>query len=248
MLAPHCVLLDLDPVYDLQPRLRRAVDRVLGVPPLPRRLCPEAEASAALRSLRTHLPHPSLVFLGSGDYHYLTALLIERVREPFTLILVDGHADEEDDWGPGVLSCGGWVRRARRWPWVRGVIHLGRAPLPAASRLLAAVPTPAVYVSIDKDAIREREAGTGWGSGSLALTDLLDLLAGVLARRRPVGMDVCGEILPRLPGCPTLEERRVIARNERANLAFLALWRRVTARHGGSRGRPGAAPGGRGAA
>ncbi|HEY8393266.1 MAG TPA: hypothetical protein VIK92_00515 [Thermaerobacter sp.] len=248
MRAPHAVLLDLDPVYDLQPRLRLAVDRVLPVPPLPRWLCPVAQAARALRFLRRHLPRPCLVFTGSGDYHYLTALLIRRVREPFTLILVDRHADEEDDWGPGLLSCGGWIRRARRWPWLQGVVHLGRGPLPAAARLLAAVPAPAVYVSVDKDAIREEEAGTGWGSGSVALADLLDLLATVFSRRRPVGMDVCGELSPRLPGCPTVAERAIIARNERANLALLALWRRTAGWPGVAPGHWRLVPGSRGAA
>lgn len=248
MVAPRSVLLDLDPAYDLQPRLRRAVDAVLTPPPLPRWLCPAEGAAAARRALQQLPSRPCLVFLGSGDYHYLSALLIERVREPFTLILVDRHADDADDWGPGFLSCGGWVRQARRWSWLRGVVHLGRGPLPGAAEVLAALPTPAVYVSVDKDALREDEAGTGWGSGSIALADLLDLLAAIFSRRRPVGMDVCGELSPRLPGCPTVAEQATIARNEQANLALLALWRRAAGRPGVAPGSSRQAPGSRGAA
>lgn len=248
MVAPRSVLLDLDPTYDLQPALRRAVHAVLRPPPLPRFLCPADGAAKARRALQQLLPEPCLVFLGSGDYHYLSALLIERVREPFILILVDRHADDADEWGPGFLSCGGWVRRVRRWPWLRGVVHLARGPLPGAPEVLAALAAPAVYVSVDKDALRADEAGTGWGSGSIALADLLDLLAVIFSRRRPVGMDVCGELSPRLPGCPTVAERATIARNERANLALLALWRRAAARPGVGPGSSPQVPSSRGAA
>lgn len=232
MQRPQAVLLDLDPAYAWQSRLQAAVDRVLAVPLLPRYVCPVERMAAAARSFTERLPFPALVFLGSGDYHYLTAVLLERVRVPFTLILVDRHGDDADTfWGPDFVSCGGWVRRARRWPWLRCVLHLGGEALPEPREVLAALPTPAVYVSIDKDVLRPDDACTGWGTGSLALPNLLRWLATVGCRLQVVGMDVCGEWTPRLPDWPDAEDRAAVARNERANLALLGLWRFI-ASHG----------------
>ena len=137
----------------------------------------------------------------------------------------------------------GWVRRARRWPSLRSVVHLGGEPLPEPGEVLAALPTPAVYVSIDKDVLRPDDARTGWGTGSLALPDLLRWLATMGSRVQVVGMDVCGEWTPRLPDWPDAEDRAILARNERANLALLGVWRFIA-----SRGRYPYVPGGRRAA
>jgi arginase family enzyme len=47
---------------------------------------------------------------GSGDFHYLTALWLRRITEPFVLISFDNHPD----WAitPPKWACGGWINRA----------------------------------------------------------------------------------------------------------------------------------------
>ena len=47
---------------------------------------------------------------GSGDFHYLSGLLIRRVLEPFVLVSFDNHPD----WAitPPKWACGGWINRA----------------------------------------------------------------------------------------------------------------------------------------
>lgn len=70
---------------------------------------------------------PMLVVSGSGDFHHITLLLLERAAEaagrPVTLI----HFDNHPDWvrfQPGV-HCGSWVSGAARLPHVAKVITVG---------------------------------------------------------------------------------------------------------------------------
>ncbi len=52
----------------------------------------------------------SVTFLGSGDFHQVSGILIEEIKEPVSVI----HFDFHPDWNifPPRASCGGWVTRA----------------------------------------------------------------------------------------------------------------------------------------
>lgn len=54
---------------------------------------------------------------GSGDFHFLTALWLRRIEEPFTLITFDNHPDW--DVRPPHWCCGTWVNRALELPALR---------------------------------------------------------------------------------------------------------------------------------
>jgi arginase family enzyme len=134
----NVALLHLDDALTVQDRLRRAVReaggrlvdcRDLG-PAL--RLWSRPPALAQLRHrLSTTLPvglGPALVFCGSGDFHHVTPLLLERAIEaagrPDVTVL---HFDNHPDWvkfSPGA-HCGSWVGHAARLPEVRKVITVG---------------------------------------------------------------------------------------------------------------------------
>ena len=66
---------------------------------------------AAKESLRERVrpySYEGIHFLDSGNYHYLSLLWLEKIKEPFSLILFDHHPDLQDpSWG-GITSCGGW--------------------------------------------------------------------------------------------------------------------------------------------
>lgn len=51
-------------------------------------------------------------FLDSGNYHYLTKLWLEMVKEPFELLVFDHHTDMQRPAFGGILSCGGWIWEA----------------------------------------------------------------------------------------------------------------------------------------
>jgi len=66
---------------------------------------------------------PVLTLLGSGDYHHLTAVLLARVHEPFTLV----HFDNHPDWVRFAPHhhCGAWVNRALELPSIARIITIG---------------------------------------------------------------------------------------------------------------------------
>ena len=70
---------------------------------------------------------PQLCFMGSGDFHHVTGLLLpltlEKQSEPVTLI----HFDNHPDWVKfdGGMHCGSWVNRAASHPKVNKVITVG---------------------------------------------------------------------------------------------------------------------------
>ena len=181
------------------------------------------DASAAER-IRCHFDRAekSLNFIDSGDYHYVTALRLERIREPFSLVLADNHPDmQAPAFGGDILSCGGWVRRAlERTPMLQRVIIIGIDPdlaketegfggrvtvLPrevtdSGAKQIAALKTwleasgEPIYLSVDKDVLAPAYASTDWDQGTMALETLLDICGAVAGSRKLLGADVCGEL------------------------------------------------------
>jgi len=199
-------------------------------------------------------PRPSITFMGSGDFHHLATLLVERVEEPFTLL----HFDNHPDWvrlAPR-WHCGSWVNRVLALPNVQRVVTVGCCSddlvdpgrkggnLPAldagrlalfpwqhgASRVrrritdgpghtwrdghihwhnladmplqqaidavLAAIPTEAIWITLDKDVLPESEALTNWDQGQMPLAALLAMLRAAGQSKRVLGADICGEYSP----------------------------------------------------
>ena len=128
------VFLSLDNALDTQSVLRdqgglTVEARDLG-PALRLWSRPPALASLTAR-LRDRAPAgeaPDLVFAGSGDFHHVTPLLIERAiaasgAGPVTVV----HFDNHPDWVrfENGLHCGSWVGRAARLSGVAKVITVG---------------------------------------------------------------------------------------------------------------------------
>ena len=210
--------------------------------------------AARARIAASNDPRPSITFLGSGDFHHLAALLIERVDGPFTVL----HFDNHPDWvrlAPR-WHCGSWVNRVLALPdvqrvvtvgpcsndlvnpgrkggnlpsldsgrlalfpwqhapsrargriadgpgheWREGYIHwrnLGERQLEDAVRaVLDAIPTEAVWITIDKDVLPEHEALTNWDQGRMPLAALTAMLRAVGQRNRLLGADICGGYSP----------------------------------------------------
>jgi len=84
----------------------------------------KAQADEIRRSLDPDLKN-SVTLLGSGDFHYVSSLLIEQFQEPFSVILFDHHPDW--DIMPPKLGCGAWVSRVVEKSAVTKVILLGMA-------------------------------------------------------------------------------------------------------------------------
>ena len=65
-------------------------------------------------------------FIDSGNYHYMSALLTELVKEPFELVVLDHHPDMQAPMFGDILSCGGWILKVLETnEFVRGVHVIG---------------------------------------------------------------------------------------------------------------------------
>ena len=47
-------------------------------------------------------------FLDNGNYHYVSALYLSHIKEPFSLVVLDHHPDMQRPMFD-ILSCGGWI-------------------------------------------------------------------------------------------------------------------------------------------
>lgn len=66
---------------------------------------------------------PRVNLLGSGDFHHLSALLLDGLREQVSLIIFDFHPDW--DTLPPRMGCGSWVSRALENKNILKVIQIG---------------------------------------------------------------------------------------------------------------------------
>lgn len=48
-------------------------------------------------------------FLDSGNYHYVTKIMTDRIKRPFTLVIFDHHTDMQKPLVEGMTSCGDWA-------------------------------------------------------------------------------------------------------------------------------------------
>ena len=155
------------------------------------------EAGNEIRRLISTVPLEAVHYIGTGDFHYQTLFWLERIREPFSLILLDNHPDNQPGaFGEELLSCGGWVREAMKLPLLRDFTWLRRTSDYSPDAPAQAFP---LYISIDLDILSPEYARTGWDQGDMSLTDLCRILTDIVSRsgstgsgKGVIGADICG--------------------------------------------------------
>ena len=166
----------------------------------------DAAAEAEIRRRLAPVADAGFRWIDSGDYHYVTKILAGFQQEPFVLVLVDNHPDDQEPAFGGVLSCGSWVKEMRKNPLVGDIWTLGpdhrirgaevdRELDEDIDDLLEAVEGKRIYLSIDKDVLRREESRTDWSQGSYALETLAGWLRKLLTMN-VVAIDLCGEFAP----------------------------------------------------
>ena len=214
-MKPSLLIADFTGMYEAEGFLQVLQDR--GVPYRQVRLgdiegtccyCdPEAEAEIDRRLAPQ--PEERVRWIDSGDYHYVSKILAAREREPFTLVLVDNHPDDQAPVFGGVLSCGSWVRDLREAnpmleeAWTLGPDHRIRNLSGTVDReleegiddLVAALEGKRVYLSVDKDVLDRACSRTDWSQGTYTLDTLKGWLDRLL-RLDVVAVDVCGGLSP----------------------------------------------------
>jgi len=139
-------------------------------------------------------------------------------------------------WGR-IASGPGHRRRGNRLIWR----NVGTEDWQAfVAEILDRMPTDGVWITIDKDVLRSEDAVTNWDQGQMPLTALLTALRMIAARKRLVGVDVCGEYAPlahRHPlkrweawtDQPAAPAGRDVTRNVATNAALLATLAEISA-------------------
>ena len=133
----NTLLLHLDDALHLQPSF---VDAALSVDAyeVDERRCGSAirlwSRRGSLDRLKPALARPArapssprLCFIGSGDFHHVSALLVAEAAETFDEKLTVIHIDNHPDWvhfANGV-HCGSWVNEIARHPKVDKVLTFG---------------------------------------------------------------------------------------------------------------------------
>lgn len=70
----------------------------------------DEEGERELKERMEPLGAEGIHFLDSGNYHYVTKLWLDQVKEPFDLLVLDHHTDLQQPMFGDILSCGGWIR------------------------------------------------------------------------------------------------------------------------------------------
>ena len=158
-------------------------------------------------------------FLDSGDYHYMTKFFTDQIRQRFTLILIDHHTDLFKPRFPGVLTCGSWAREVlRENRYLDKLIIIGTDSLEVErdyGRLSPKIITVSekeiqenkgrkklekvlseespIYISLDKDILKEETVQTNWNQGQMDLKTLRQIFGYLLETYEVLGVDICGE-------------------------------------------------------
>ena len=198
-------------------------------------------AKEQIRERIADLSGSGIHFLDSGNYHYLSLLWLEKIREPFSLVLFDHHPDMQLPSFGEITSCGGWVKEAlERNPFLEqvylagvdgelleevleqdrigpGKVHVG------VEELLCAGEPRSIYISLDKDALGRDDARCDWDQGDLTLDEVLEMIRALDKKHRLLGMDVCGEN----PGSADPEDVGINDRTNRKILETFCALRRL---------------------
>ncbi|MVA22906.1 arginase [Agrobacterium vitis] len=132
------LLLHLDDALELQPEFMRSC-KMAGAHELNEQQSGRAVRlwgrQAALDTLwrkltqagRQGSAEPRLCFMGSGDFHHVTSLLIDQALENRSERVTVIHIDNHPDWVhfDGGMHCGSWVNRTLANPQVDKVITIG---------------------------------------------------------------------------------------------------------------------------
>lgn len=164
-----------------------------------------------------NMPPQGVHFIDSGNYHYATKFWIDKIREKFSLVVFDYHTDMQKPAFKSILSCGSWVVEClENNSFIDKVILLGigkeqksaidekyknkiicidneqikKNDFSQTQKINKQYP---VYISIDKDVLSRRVIDTNWSQGNMKLTELKNILHGIIPRRKVIGIDLCGE-------------------------------------------------------
>ena len=239
------VLMDFSGIYREENFYENESVKWINVKGLPGSNCYcDEEAMNQIREKILEFPINGIHFMDSGNYHYMSRIWLEKMTEPFRLLVFDNHTDMQPPAFGGILSCGGWIAASleelpllqevilcgpdeeayQQVPdeWKKKVRFLSKEKKTSWKADFREFPVDLpLYLSIDKDVLCPEDACTTWSQGEVTLEELTEYLEMILGRmascgQQAVGIDICGECDP-----DQMEGRDV---NDRANRVLLELF------------------------
>ncbi len=169
-----------------------------------------------IRAYMTRIRPLGLTYLASGNYHYLTSIILEGINEPFSLVLLDNHTEMLDINYDGFISCGSWLSHViennkylkevyilgvsekylddldSRYYNIKNFHIISRENLVKDKSLINKVlPSYKTYLSIDKDVFSRNLAITNWDQGSMDFDSFRNLIENI--KHKIFAADLCGE-------------------------------------------------------
>ena len=197
------------------------------------------EAAAKIQKRIMPYGTKGIHFIDSGNFHYITKITTDQIKQPFSLVVFDHHTDMQQPLVNEMMSCGDWaglvldqnpnlkqliligpdatdisqidaIRKDRLLTFSAEELKNGTAQRKSTD-ILSGVP---FYISIDKDVLSTRFTETNWNQRDMTLDMLEHLLGIILSRETICGIDICGECQPDLP---LPEYMKAEEKNERIN-------------------------------
>lgn len=174
-----------------------------------------------LMQIRNESLLPSVHFLDSGNYHYMSRLYAGMLKEKYILVVYDNHTDMQPSAFGDILSCGSWIAdiyedgkagliippekiiivgashkyiEECQYKDAPGIIFTDSIMTVALSELTSSNNIP-VYLSVDKDVLSKSEFESDWDQGSMSLDTLIREIR-FISTCGIYGADVCGEPQP----------------------------------------------------
>lgn len=211
----------------------------------------DEEAIEIIRAKIKKFSSESIHFIDSGNYHYMSRIWMEKIKEPFRLLVFDNHTDMQLPAFGGLLSCGGWIADSlEHLPFLEEVILIGPSQIDFNSveekykdkvrfwgkesleeesaisieHFLNEISLNfPIYISIDKDILCKTDAYTTWSQGDLALDKLLEFLRIFMMRMQKKKAYLAGVDICGEENCASAEEQK---KNDFANQQLLKLFQK----------------------
>ena len=207
------------------------------------------EAEDEIRNRLKDFGPEGIHFLDNGNYHYVTKIFLDKIKEPFSLVLFDYHNDMQIPIIHDLISCGSWAREVlKENHYLQQLILIGpdqksideidsdiqeklicisiqeleqHKAKKMAEKIQREFP---VYFSIDKDVLNRYAARTNWNQGRMSLDMLEMLLYQICAHQKVIGADIGGECSTQEPFNELICDKSI---NEATNEVLYRFFRNV---------------------
>ena len=162
-----------------------------------------------LEEIKVRSKLTSIHLLDSGNYHHLSRVYLDLIKEPYNLVVYDNHTDMQFSAFGNILSCGSWIADAyESLYYLKKIIVIGanskyieacefnkdeRVIFADSINEVSLENDLPIYISVDKDVISENEFISDWDQGIMPVSTLIKELKCLRDNFRIMGVDICGE-------------------------------------------------------